>query len=88
MFGDLAEQPMFDGVVFGGAGGVVGDGDLQVEPIGENMLQEILPGAGPTAVAAAGIGEDDNLGGIGVAQAALAVPPLCDALDRKLRGVV
>ena len=63
-------------------------GDVKVELVRKDMLQEILPCPGTAAVAAAGICEKDNLTGIGITLSALGLPPLRNALDRKLRRVV
>ncbi len=62
--------------------------DLNVERIGNEVLQIEFPGAGPTAVAAPGICENHDLSGIGISLETFRLPPLGNAIDRKLRRVV
>ena len=88
MLGHLAEQPVLDRVVFRGAGRIVQDRDLEAERAGEFLLQEVFPGPRPAAVAAAGVGENHQLGGIGITHPALGLPPLGNALGGELRRVV
>ena len=58
---DLAEQAMVDGVPLGGAAGVVTNGDLEVVRVGEAGLECILEATDAWGVAAAGIGEHQQL---------------------------
>jgi hypothetical protein len=57
---DLTEQAALDGVVLGGAGGIVGNGDGQSEIIAEALLDLILPGATCGGIAAPGVGQDQQ----------------------------
>ena len=79
---------MLDGVVLGTAGGIVGDGDFEAVGIAEGMLQGVLPGAGVAAVAAAAVGEDSELGGVGIAALTGGSPPVVETVDREERRVV
>lgn len=80
---DFAEEAVFDGVVLGLAWGIVCDADGEAVGIAEAMLQAELPGAGSVAVAAATVGEEGQLGGVGVAGAAGGAPPVVEAVDGK-----
>ncbi len=55
VLGDLAEEPVLDGIPLGGAGGIVGDGDAEAEGIAEFLLEGTLPGANSVSVAAAAV---------------------------------
>ena len=79
---------MLDGVVLGTAGGIVGDGDFEAVGIAEGMLQGVLPGAGVAAVAAAAVGKDGELGGVGIAALTGGSPPVVETVDREERRVV
>ena len=78
---DLAEEAMFDRVVFRAAGRIVGHGDGELMEIAETVLEGVLPSADAVGVAAAAIGEQDDFGGLGVARAAFAAPPGIKVVD-------
>ena len=59
--GHFGEEPMFDRVPFGGAGWVVSHGDSQGERVGQLGLQFRLPSVTAIPIAAASVGEDENL---------------------------
>ena len=84
---DFAEDAMLDGIPLAAPGGIVDDADGEVVGIAEGVLEVVLPGAWGAAVAAAGVGEDDEFGGVGIARAALVAPPGLDAVDREGRCV-
>ena len=65
VLGDLAEEPVLDGIPLGGAGGVVGDGDAEAEGIAELLLEGALPGSNSVSVAAAAVCENEDAVGMG-----------------------
>lgn len=81
---------MLDGVPFGSAGGVMSNGYGEPKGVAELALQFGFPGAGTTAVAAAGVGQDQQLATAMVAATAVALPPTGDGVDgeggRVMRG--
>jgi len=85
---DLAEEPVLDGVPFGGSRGIVGDGDLKAEGIAELFLEGALPCGDAVSVATAAVGEDEDAVGMGVAVGALALPPQSEGVARELGCVV
>ena len=66
---------------------IVGNSDGELVDIAEVVLEGVLPGADAVGVAAAAIGEDDELGGVGVAGAACAAPPGIQVVDGEEGGV-
>jgi len=88
VFGDFGEQAVFDGIPFGSAGGVVGNGDCESKAVAELGLKFSFPGAGTTTVAAASIGEDEQLSAALVAVGAVALPPAGDGVGGKSCGVM
>ena len=84
---DFAEQAMFDGIPFRAPCGIVGHGDGEAVEVAEMVLQGVLPGAVAVAVAATAIGEDDELGGVGIARAAFGAPPGSEVVDGEEGGV-
>src|SRR3974390_608053 len=81
IFGDLGEQAVLDGIPFGSAGGVVSNGYCEPKAVAELALKLGFPGASTAAVAAAGIGEDEQLlGGMGTISA-VALPPTSDRMS-------
>ena len=71
---------MLDGIPFGSAGGVVGNGHGEPKAVAELALQFGLPGAGTATVAAAGIGKDEQLSAASVAISPVALPPTGDGV--------
>ena len=84
---DEREQPMLDLVPFAGARRQVAHGNRQAEFIGQ-FLQFQFPQPQARAIAAAAIGRDQQLPGVGVEGLAHQAPPATNALDRKGRRVV
>ena len=58
---DLGEEAMLDGIPFGSAGGIVGHGYGQGKRVGELGLELSFPSVTAATVAAAGIGQDEQL---------------------------
>src|SRR5258708_3409145 len=85
--GDEREQAMLHLVPLAGAGREVADVDRYVELVGD-ALQLVLPYVRPIAVAASGIGGDEDLPRLGVALGADLTPPCLDRRHRKDRRVV
>ena len=88
VFGDFREESMLNGVPLGSAGRIVSDGDVEIEGIGELRLDFGFPTAATTAVAAAGICENENLTGLRVLKGSFTLPPASDRMSRKSRSVV
>ena len=90
MFADLAEETMLDGIPFGSAGGEVAHGHLQIKAIGDLLLEGPFPGAHPRPVAAAAVGQNEQLGDVRIVPApAMAPPPgdiACGKFGRVMRG--
>src|SRR5262249_16662951 len=82
------EESMLNGIPLGSASGIVSDGDIEVEGIGDLRLDFRFPAATPTAVAAAGVGENKNLTGPRVLKGSFTPPPMSDRMSRKGRCVV
>jgi len=78
VFGNFGEQAVLDGIPFGSAGGVVGNGYCEPKAVAELALKLGFPSASTAAVAAAGIGEDEQLSAAMVAISAVALPPTGD----------
>ncbi len=88
VLGDLREETMLDGVPFRSSRGVVGDGEGQAVGIGQLGLELGFPRAATIAVTAAGIAEDEELPGAGIAERTLLAPPMCDGVSREGGGVM
>src|SRR5271168_833654 len=79
VLGDVSEETVLDLVPFAGAGRQMSHGDRQAGFVGQ-ALNLALPKAHSIAVAAAAIGGDHEVSGLGVACFAEAIPPASDAL--------
>ena len=79
---------MLDGVVFGGARGIVGDGHGEIERIAELSLEVGFPEPAARPIAAAVVGQDEQLTGAVVMVGTFAAPPLGDGMSGKARRVV
>ena len=88
VFRDFREEPMLNGIPFGRTGGIVGDGDLEVEGIGKLGLDFRFPSTTTAAIAATRIGENEKLTGLGVVTGAFTLPPMGDGMSGEGRGVV
>ena len=88
VFADLAEKAAFNRVVLGGAGRIVGDGDSEPQPIAEALLKLVLPSAPRGGIAAAGVGQDQQVLGVWVAQASFLAPPATNGSDGEGGGFV
>ena len=64
---DLTEQAAFNRVVLGSPGGIVGDGDGEPQAITEVLLELVLPSATRGGIAAAGVGQDQQVLGVWIA---------------------
>lgn len=87
VLGDPREHAVLNLVPLAGTGWVVGDADGEADLVGE-ALQTGLPGPAAGRVAAAGVGGDEQLGGVLVALVAHREPPAANRLDREGGGVV
>jgi hypothetical protein len=70
------------------AGRVVTDGHGEAVPVTQAVLESVLPGAVAGPVGPAAVGQDEQLGGVGVATTTVVDPPLGHVVDGKGRGVV
>ena len=74
---------MLDGIPFGSARRVVSNGYCEPKAVAELGLQFGFPCAGTATVAAAGIGQDEQLPAAAVAVRAIALPPGGDGVGGK-----
>jgi len=88
VFGDFREESMLNRIPLGSAGGIVGDGDDEVEGIGELGLDFGFPRAATTAVAAASVGENEQLTGLSVLNGSFPLPPVSDSMSSESGSVV
>ena len=88
VFGDFGKESMLNGIPLGSASGIVSDGDLEVESIGELRLDFGFPGAATTAVAAASVGENEQLTGLSVLNGSFPLPPVSDSMSSESGSVV
>src|SRR5213593_4174344 len=79
---------MLNRVLLGSAGGIVGDGDLKGEAVGELSLQLGFPSAAAATVAPTRVGENQQLAGAGVLRKSFTLPPLSNGMRGESRGVV
>ena len=79
---------MLDGVPFGSAGWIVGHGDRQGKRVGQLRLEFGLPGIAAIAVAAAGIGQNENPARARVALGTFLIPPVGDGVSGECGSVV
>jgi len=84
--GDEAEEAVLDLVPLRRAGWIVTDRDAQARLGGEpDQVEHECPH--PWSVGSAGVGGDQQGGGLGEAGPAHLVPPVADRFDGELRGV-
>src|SRR5437879_4650505 len=74
---------MLDGIPFGSAGGIVGDGHSQGKGVGQLELELGFPGMTAATVATAGISQNEQLAGTGIASGTFLVPPMSDGMSGK-----
>src|SRR5438876_11519972 len=79
---------MFDGIPFGGAGGIVCDRNRQAECVAHLRLKFDLPGPGTTTVAAARVRQDQQPWNTAPATRAFAFPPSGNGMDGEGRRIV
>ena len=80
VFGNLGEQAVLDGIPFGSPSGVMSNGYCEPKAVAELALQFRFPSVGTATIAAAGIGQDEQLAAAMVAVAAVALPPTGDGM--------
>ena len=88
VFADFAEETMLDGIPFGGARGIVTDGDRELIAVDQLLLESPLPGPRLITITPTAIGQNEQMRVRAVAALSLAAPPVADGLDGKLRSVV
>jgi len=84
---NLAEEPMFDWIPFGGACRIMADDNRQAKAVGHLVLQLVLPHPGASAVAPSTVGFNHHLGGVRETLQALGRTPLGDVVYGKGRGI-
>src|SRR5438128_11522808 len=72
----------------GRASGVVSDGDVEMKAIGELSLQFRFPAPAATTVAAARVGNNEQLAGMGILGKSFTLPPMGDGVGGESGGVV
>src|ERR1700731_376841 len=73
---------MLDGIPFGSAGGIVGDGYSQGKGVRQLGLEFGFPGMTAAAVATASISQNEQAG-TGIASGTFLVPPMSDGMSGK-----
>src|SRR5260370_6250285 len=84
---DRPEQPMLDRVPLRAAGRIMAHGHGQPEPVAQLLLQLLLPPPGLPAVAAAAVGQDQQLVSARIHSLPLLSPPTADRGDAKPRRI-
>src|SRR5437867_10836835 len=79
---------MLNRVPLGSAGGIVGDGNVEGEAVGELSLQLGFPSAATATVATARVGENQQLARAGVLKQSFTLPPVSSGMRGESRGVV
>ena len=79
---------MLDGIPFGSAGGIVGNGHGKGKGVRQLGLELGFPGMTAATVAAAGIGENEQLAGTAIAGGTFLVPPMSNGMSGKGGGIV
>ena len=79
---------MLNRIPLGRAGGIVSDGEFEIEGIGELGLEFRFPSTPAATIAAARIGENEKLTGLCVLKGAFTLPPMGDGMGGEGRGIV
>src|ERR1700736_5313014 len=87
VLGNEREEAVLDLVPLAGAGRQMADGDGEIEFVRE-LLQFHLPQPQPRSIAAAPVGGDGKMLGIGITGRTHQLPPATDGVDGKARRVV
>ena len=58
-----------------GAGGIVGHGDGEAEPVAQLLLELVFPGSASGRIAASGISQNEQTLGVGITATAGLLPP-------------
>src|ERR1035437_165730 len=85
---DLGEEAVFDRVPLRGGGWIVANGQHKSEGIRQFALERISPSMVGGAVAAAVVGQDEQLRSFGVTGLAIGPPPRGDRVQCEVGGVV
>ena len=83
VFGDLGEEAMLDGVPFGSARRIVGHGEGQAEESASGDWSSVFQARRPTAIAAAGVAQNEELAGTWIARAPFLLPPMRNGVSGK-----
>lgn len=79
---------MFDGIPFRGACWVMGDCYGEAVRVGQLGLYFGFPGAGAAAIAAAAVGQNQELTRVWIAEGSFLSPPMSDGMHGESRSVV
>ena len=79
---------MLDGIPFGSTGGIVGNRHRQGKGVRQLGLELGFPGMTAATVAAAGIGQNEQLAGTAIAGGTFLVPPMSNGMSGKGGGIV
>src|SRR5450756_2068121 len=85
---DLGEEAVLDRVPLRGGGWIVADGEREAEGIRQFALERVSPSVVGGAVAATVVGQDEQLGGLGVTGTAFGPPPRRERVQCEVGGVV
>jgi len=80
---DFGKEAVLDGIPFGSTGGIVSHRYSQSKGVGQLGLDLGFPGVTAATVAAAGIGQNEQLAGTGIAGGTFLVPPVSDGMSGK-----
>ena len=84
---DLTKEPMLDGIPFRAAGGIMAHRHAQSIAIADLFLQVQLKTTSARAETLSGIGQDQQMRGLGEALPTLVFPPVGQSRDGKLRCI-
>jgi hypothetical protein len=79
-----AEKPMLDRIPLRGAPRKMANCDLQVKSVRDSLLEHLLEMPGTIAIAATGVGQDQQFMTISIEPPSVSKPPLSDGIDGKL----
>ena len=79
---------MLDRIPFGRAGGIVSNGNGQGKGVSQLGLEFGFPGMTAATVAAAGVGQNEQLAGTAIAGGTFLMPPMSNGMSGKGGGIV
>jgi len=88
VFADLAKEPVLDRIPLRSAGGIMADRHAELIGIHQLFLERIFPQTTPGPIAAAAIGQDEQVRRLGIALASFGAAPEDDRFHGKLGGIM